>query len=107
MRHDDICIITRTTVEKNTTTHVASNVTHTFTETPINCRLGASSGSLVQGQPQGTFTKQLKFYIPNILANIKSGDIATLNGTTKYIVGNIYTPNRHHLEVNVTYKEEV
>jgi len=112
MRHNDICIITRTTTGKNPITHIAATTTTTFSDSPINCRLGRSSGTLVQGQPQGTFTKQLRLYIPNVLADIKSGDIAAvtvskLNTTSKYTVGNIYYPNNHHIEADVNYKSEV
>jgi hypothetical protein len=110
MRHDDICIITRTTTTKTPGTNIAKPQTTTLD--PFNCRLGRSSGTLVQGQPQGTFTKQLRLYIPNVLADIKSGDIAMvtitkLNTTAKYTVGNIGRPNNHHIEADVTFKEEV
>lgn len=110
MRHDDICVITRTTTTKTTGTNIAKPQATTLE--PFNCRLGRSSGTLTQGTPQGVFIKQLRLYIPNVLANIKSGDIAAvtivkLNTTSKYTVGNIYRPNNHHIEADVTYKEEV
>ncbi len=103
MRHDDLCTITRTTTIKDPKTHIASSKTQTFE--PFNCRLGRTSGTLVQAT-QGIFTQQLRIYIPNILANIKSGDIATI-GTAKYTVGNPYKSNKHHIEADVVYKEEV
>ena len=110
MRHDDICVITRTTTTKIPGTNIANPQPTTLD--PFNCRLGRSSGTLVQGQPQGIFTKQLRLYIPNVLTDIKSGDIAMvtitkLNTTAKYIVGNIGRPNNHHIEADVTFKEEV
>jgi|GEM_PF-2906270 hypothetical protein len=111
MRHDDICVITRTTTKKDPITHIAKPQLPITLE-PFKCRLGKSSGTLVQAQPQAVFTKQLRLYIPNILVDIKSGDIANvtivkLNTTNKYIVGNVYYPNNHHIEADVTYKEEV
>ena len=111
MRHDDICIMTRTTTTKDSVTHIV-NKPEISTLDPFNCRLGRSSGALVQGQPQSTFIKQLRLYIPNILVDIKSGDIANvtivkLNTTNKYIVGNVYYPNNHHIEADVNYKSEV
>lgn len=105
MRHDDICIITRTAKIKDPVTHIAK--TQTVNLEPFNCRLGRASGNLTQATPQGVFIQQLRLYIPNASVDIKSGDIATVNNTTKYIVGNVYKPNRHHIEVDVTYKEEV
>lgn len=107
MRHDDKCTILRTSTVKDPITHIANQVTETIPNTGFYlCRLGRTKGNLVQMQPQGTFTQQLKLYIPNVLADIKSGDIATI-GASKYIVGNVYIANRHHIEADVTYKEEV
>lgn len=110
MRHNDLCVITRTTTSKDTITHIAK--TQTITLPSFKCRLGRASGTLSQGSPQGTFVQQLRLYIPNILADIKTGDIATvtvakLNTTSKYTVGNIYYPNNHHIEADVNYKSEV
>jgi hypothetical protein len=106
MRHDDICTITRTTTTKDTVTHIAK-MTTAILPNSINCRLGRASGTLSQGSPQGTFLQQLRLYIPNVLADIKTGDIATINNTIKYTVGNIYYPNNHHIEADVNYKSEV
>jgi hypothetical protein len=105
MRHDDICVITRSTTIKDPKTHIAKP--QNVNLEPFNCRLGRASGNLTQATPQGVFIQQLRLYIPNTSIDIKSGDIATINNITKYIVGNVYKPNRHHIEVDVTYKEEV
>jgi hypothetical protein len=105
MRHDDKLVITRTTTVKDPITHIATKQPQTIG--PYKCRLGRATGNLAQMQPQGTFTQQLRLYIPDVLANIKSGDIGILNGITKYIIGNVYKPNKHHIEADVTYKEEV
>ncbi|MBZ9635590.1 hypothetical protein [Clostridium sp. FP1] len=103
MRHDDSCSITRTTTKKDPITHIASS-----SETdllPFDCRLGRANGSIAQGQPQSTFTQTLKLYITNINADIKYGDIATVSGI-KYTVGNVYKPNKHHIEAEILYKGE-
>lgn len=105
MRHDDICIITRTANVKDPVTHISKP--QTITLEPFNCRLGRASGNLTQATPQGVLIQQQRIYIPNTSVDIKSGDIANINNITKYIVGNIYKPNRHHIEVDVTFKEEV
>ncbi len=107
MRHDDKLVITRTSTVKDPVTHIAKQVIETIPSTGFYpCRLGRAKGNLVQMQPQGTFTQQLRLYIPNVLASIKSGDIATI-ASSKYVVGNVYIANRHHIEADVTYKEEV
>jgi hypothetical protein len=114
MRHDDICIITRTTSEKDPVTHIVNKPNQPTTLQPFNCRLGRTSGTLTQRTPQGTFVQQQRIYIPNTAADIQEGDIATItvknkDGSTrtgKYIVGNIYYPNNHHIEADATYKGE-
>lgn len=114
MRHDDICVITRSSTIKDPKTHIAKP--QTVNLEPFNCRLGRASGNLTQATPQGVFTQQLRIYIPNVLVDIKEGDIATISvknkdgsirSTKKYTVGNVYPPNNHHIEADVTYKEEV
>lgn len=113
MRHDDSCVITRTTNEKDPVTHIA-NKPQTSTFDPFDCRLGRTSGTLTQGTPQGTFVQQQRVYIPDVTVDIQKGDIATItvknkDGSTrtgKYIVGNIYYPGNHHIEADVTYKSE-
>lgn len=95
MRHDDICVITRSTTIKDSKTHIAKP--QTVNLEPFNCRLGRTSGNLTQATPQGVLIQQLRLYIPNALADIKSGDIATITvknkdgstRTAKYTVGNI------------------
>jgi hypothetical protein len=104
MRHDDDCVITRTTTKKDSVTHISTPQTQTFPS--FKCRLGRSNGTVTQGTPQGTYVQQLRLYIPNINADIKAGDMATI-GTSKYIVQNSYKVNRHHIECDVVYKEEV
>ncbi|QAT40839.1 hypothetical protein [Clostridium sp. JN-9] len=108
MKHNDKLVITRTSTVKDPATHIVKPVTETFPSTGFySCRLGRANGSLVQMSPQGTFIQQLKLYVPDVNANVKAGDIATINGTTRYIVSNPYKPNNHHIEADVTYKEEV
>lgn len=104
MKHNDSLIITRSTTVKNPVTHKAQDTTETLG--PYKCRLGKVTGAFIQMQPQGTFVQQLRIYIPNANADIKNGDIGILNNTTKYIVGNVYRPNGHHIEADVTYKGE-
>jgi hypothetical protein len=104
MRHDDICVITRTSTIKDTVTHQAKKVTDTFPA--FKCRLGRTTGTIIQGQPNATLIKQARLYIMDINANIKSGDIATI-GTSVYEVQEPYKPNKHHIEVDLIYRSEV
>lgn len=108
MRHDDKLVIIRTTTVKDQVTHLATPSTLTLPNIGFyQCRLGSVRGNLVQGQPQGTYIQQSRIYIPDVNADIKKGDIGILNSTVKYIIGNVYKPNNHHIEADVTYKEEV
>ncbi|MBZ9615299.1 DUF3599 family protein [Clostridium estertheticum] len=103
MRHDDSCLITRTTITKDPITHIGKPITSDLK--PFPCRLGRASGSLSQTQPQEIFTQTLKLYITDINVDIKFADIATISGI-KYTVGNVYKPNKHHIEAEITYKGE-
>ena len=108
---------TRTTTVKDPVTHIASKAT--VTTNPTACRVGKSSGSVMQTDPQAVYTQSLKLYAP-IDADIKSGDIIkvydvkniigidlTTLASIKYTVGNPYKCNHHHIEADVTLKQEV
>jgi hypothetical protein len=105
MRHDDTLVITRTSTGKDPLTHKSIDTPQTLE--PYKCRLGKVTGSFIQMQPQGQVVQQLRIYIPDVNADIKKGDIGVLNNTDKYIIGNVYKPNKHHIEADVTCKEDV
>ena len=109
--------ITRTTTIKDPVLHTVKTVT--VTTTPVPCRVGKSTGSVMQTDPQAVYTQSLKLYAP-IDADIKSGDIIkvydvkniigidlTTLASIKYTVGNPYKASKHHLEVDITLKQEL
>jgi len=97
------CTVTRITTAKDATTHIASKSTSTLG--PYQCRIGRATGSLVQGTPQATFTQSLRLYTV-IDADIKTGDIITID-SVKYTASNPYKPANHHIECDITLKQEV
>lgn len=109
MKRDSTCIIQRNSTAPDPITHKATAQTVIYPTTGFyKCRLGRSTGSVTQGQPQGTYIQTPRIYMDiTENPNIRPGDILILNNKTKYIVGNVYTPYGHHYEIDVTYKEEV
>ena len=114
---DSTFTITRTATVKDSITHIAK--TTTITTQPTACRIGRSTGNVIQTSPQAVYTQSLRLYTL-IDADIKAGDIikvydvknvpeldlTTLN-YIKYTVGNSYKASKHHLEVDITLKQEV
>ena len=95
--------ITRTEVDKDPESHVASKKPVTYG--PYPCSIGKCSGSFIQSQPMGKVIQNLKLYTI-ASADVKGGDIVDIGGT-KYIVENPYRPRNHHLECDITQKSEV
>lgn len=95
--------VTRTEVVKDPLTHIASKKEVPYG--PYPCSSGKSSGNFIQSQPMGKTIQNLKIYTI-AGANIKSGDIVTVDGVN-YIVENPYKPRNHHLECDITLQSEV
>jgi hypothetical protein len=96
-------VATRTTTIKDPVTHIAKTVT--TTTSPTACRIGRSTGNVIQTSPQAVYSQSLRLYTL-IDADIKAGDIITVNNV-KYTVGNPYLCNLHHIEADITLKQEV
>lgn len=69
------------------------------------CRLGRTSGSINQQQPQLVSYENERLYtIGN--ADIKKGDIIIVNGQ-RYLIESIHKPSLYQLEVDITSESEV
>ena len=99
----DSCTIVRisTTMQAGTNKVIKNPVTYG----PYKCHLGRSRGTVVQNNPENSFSQTMRLYM-DISCNITEGDIAVVNGT-KYVVDNIYKPSNHHIEADVHIKKEV
>lgn len=106
MQHNDSIMVIRRTQEKDPDTHIAKTPSISNFG-PYSGRLGRVTGNLTQGDPNNLNLQSLRIYIPNPNANIQNGDILVLNETKKYIVDNVYVPNRHHVEADVRFEGDI
>lgn len=104
MQHRDTLVVTRTSQVKDPITRISKSVTQSFG--PYKCSNRKSSGNISQGTPQSIFVQHSKLFIRDMSANIKFGDIACINGVTKYTVGDVYYANNKHIEVDIEYLGE-
>lgn len=100
---DSTFTVVRTETIKNPITNVVEGERE-VNYGPYDCRLGRTTGSYIKTNPQGTIERQQILYTV-IDADIKEGDIASINGES-YIVGNVYRPNNHHIEADVTISKD-
>ncbi|WP_368490839.1 DUF3599 family protein [Clostridium sp. BJN0013] len=95
--------VSRTSTDTNPVTHIVEPKAQTLG--PYVCKIGRANGNVIQSSPQAVFTQSLRLYTL-INADIKTGDVVTV-GNTKYIVNNVYPCNGHHIEADITFKQEV
>lgn len=94
---------TRTASVTDPVTHIVKPEIQTVG--PYACRIGRANGNVIQSSPQAVFTQSLRLYTL-IDADVKVGDVITVDNT-KYTVGNVYKPAMHHIEADITFKQEV
>lgn len=87
---------------KETSDHIVEQVETIYG--PYPCRIGRPISKFVKSMPQIKITQNLRLYTI-IVANIKVGDIALIDGNN-YIVKNIYKPANHHIECDLILYQE-
>lgn len=69
------------------------------------CRLSKSNTQTTQEQPRTTTVAHYVLYLPPY-ANIQAGDLVVVQGSGTYRASAPYTPNGHHIEVEVEWDGE-
>lgn len=103
MIYDCTCSIYRTTTYLNPSNNRPIKTMEQVNTEPYLCRLGKRSSQYSNGSPNATITTSWRLYLPNDNYDLKEGDIAEIDGL-RYIIENVYVPNNHHIECDVTKK---
>lgn len=97
-------IVKRMQTIKDPVTHITT--TQLSSIGSFSCSIGKQKNiTLIQSEPQSYTTQKLMLFT-EITADLKGGDIVTIDNID-YIVNGLYKPRNHHIEADISVKQEV